>query len=272
MAGYALTGVTKEQALFFLYGTGANGKSVFLKAIADVMGNYAMTTPIETFIASFNDHHPTEIAGLRGARLVTAVEPEEGRQWAESKIKMLTGGDPVSARLMRQDFFTFTPQFKLIIAGNHKPGLRSVDEAMRRRFRLLPFTVTVPVSERDAELADKLRDERGGILRWMIGGCLAWQNEGLLVPETVRGATANYFEDEDLMSQWIEDWCEKEGLQWTSVADLFESWLLWCGTSREYAGTKKRFSENLQNHGFERERKRVEKKSERGFKGIGLKS
>jgi putative DNA primase/helicase len=271
MAGYALTGVTKEQALFFLYGTGANGKSVFLKTIAGVMEDYAMTTPIETFIASFNEHHPTEIAGLRGARLVTAVEPEEGRQWAESKIKMLTGGDPVPARLMRQDFFTFTPQFKLIIAGNHKPGLRSVDEALRRRFRLLPFTVTVPVSERDAELADKLCDERGGILQWMIEGCLLWQKEGLLVPDTVRVATDGYLDGEDLFSQWIEDGCEKEGSQWTSVTDLFGNWILWCETNREYVGTKKRFSENLQNHGFERDRKRVEEKLVRGFKGIGLK-
>ena len=100
------------------------------------MGDYCRIAPIETFTASANERHPTDLAGLRGARLVRAVETEEGRRWAESKIKALTGGDKISARFMRQDFFEFTPQFKLLIAGNHKPGLRSVDEAIRRR--LLP--------------------------------------------------------------------------------------------------------------------------------------
>ena len=144
MFGYAATGDTKEHALFFLYGTGANGKSVLLNTISSVLGAYAQTAPIETFTASQFERHPTEIAGLRGARLVTAVETEEGRRWAESRIKALTGGDKVSARFMKQDFFEFLPQFKLIIAGNHKPGLRSVDEAIRRRFHLIPFNVTIP--------------------------------------------------------------------------------------------------------------------------------
>src|SRR5262249_5550062 len=129
MLGYALTGCTTEHALFFLYGTGANGKSVLMSTVAGILGSYHQTAPIETFTASTTDRHPTELAGLRAARLVTDVETEEGRRWAESKIKMLTGGDKISARFMRQDFFEFTPQFKLVIAGNHKPGLRSVDEA-----------------------------------------------------------------------------------------------------------------------------------------------
>jgi putative DNA primase/helicase len=85
------------------------------------------------------------LARLLGARLATAVETEEGRRWAESKIKSLTGGDRSSARFMRQDYFELVPQFKLVVAGNHRPGLRSVDEAIRRRFRLVPFTVTIPV-------------------------------------------------------------------------------------------------------------------------------
>jgi putative DNA primase/helicase len=142
--GYALTGLTTEHALFFLYGTGANGKSVFLNTIKGILAEYQKTAPIETFIETHNDKHPTDLAGLRGARTVTAVETEQGRRWAESKIKTMTGGDPVSARFMRQDFFEFTPQFKLIIAGNHKPTLRSVDEAIKRRFNLIPFTVTIP--------------------------------------------------------------------------------------------------------------------------------
>src|SRR6266511_1773942 len=148
MVGYCFIGSAREHALFFLYGTGANGKSVLLNTLSGIMGDYARSAPIETFTVSSVERHPTDLASLRGARLVVAVETEEGRRWAESRIKVLTGGDKIAARFMRQDFFEFTPQFKLVIAGNHKPGLRSVDEAMRRRINMLPFTVTIPPAER----------------------------------------------------------------------------------------------------------------------------
>jgi putative DNA primase/helicase len=200
VVGYALTGVTREHALFFLYGTGANGKSTFLNAITGAMGDYCRIAPIETFTASAGERHPTDLAGLRGARLVSAVETEEGRRWAESKIKALTGGDKISARFMRQDFFEFTPQFKLLIAGNHKPGLRSVDEAIRRRFYLIPFTVTIPPEERDADLLEKLKMEWPGILHWMIEGCLQWQLHGLAPPAVVTAATGAYLEAEDAIA------------------------------------------------------------------------
>jgi putative DNA primase/helicase len=162
--GYALTGVTREHALFFGYGTGANGKSVLLPTVAGILGDYHKTAPIESFVASTGDRQPTNLAGPRGARLVSATETEEGRRWAEAKIKQLTGGDTVSARFMRQDFFEFRPQFKLFVASNHKPSLRSVDEAIRRRFHLVPFAVTIPDEERDGEVAEKLKDEWPGIL------------------------------------------------------------------------------------------------------------
>src|SRR5215472_6252021 len=123
------------------------------------LADYAAVAPMETFIVTQGERHPTDLAGLRGARLVTTQETEKGRRWAESKIKALTGGDPITARFMRQDFFTYTPQFKLFIAGNHKPGLRGVDEAIRRRLNLVPFTITIPVTERDPELSEKLKAE-----------------------------------------------------------------------------------------------------------------
>ena len=116
---------------------------------------------MSAFTASSSEQHPTDLAGLRGARLVTAIETEDGTRWAESKIKSLTGGDRISARFMRQDFFEYVPQFKLIVAGNHKPGLRSVDEAIRRRLHLVPFTVTIPERERDPELGEKLKAPKG---------------------------------------------------------------------------------------------------------------
>jgi putative DNA primase/helicase len=184
--GYELTGITREHALFFSYGTGANGKSTFMNAITACLGDYHQTAPIETFTVSNQDRHPTELARLRGARLVTAMETEEGRRWAESRIKALTGDDPVAARFMRQDFFEYRPQFKLDIAGNHKPSLRSVDEAIRRRFNLIPFTVTIPEEERDVELGAKLQVELPGILAWAIQGCLIWQAEGLNAPKPLQ--------------------------------------------------------------------------------------
>src|SRR6185437_7400984 len=114
---------------------------------------------------------------------------EEGRRWAESRIKQLTGGDQVKARFMRQDFFRYTPQFKLVIAGNHKPGLRSVDEAIRRRVNLVPFAVTIPPEERDISFNERLEPELPGVLAWMVRGCIAWQGQRLNPPELVTAAT-----------------------------------------------------------------------------------
>jgi putative DNA primase/helicase len=159
MLGYSLTGSTQDHALFFCHGGGANGKTVMLSTVAGILGDYHTTAPIETFTASVTDRHPTELAALRGARLVTASETQEGRQWDETKVKLLTGGDKISARFMRGDFFEFVPQFKLVIAGNHRPTLRTVDEAIRRRLNLIPFTVTIPPAERDPELTEKLKAE-----------------------------------------------------------------------------------------------------------------
>jgi putative DNA primase/helicase len=204
-SGYCLTGDTREHALLFVHGPGGNGKSVFLATLAGIMGDYARTAPMETFAAGGSPGHPTELAMLRGARLVTASETEEGRHWAESRIKQLTGGDMVSARFMRQDFFEFRPQFKLTIVGNHKPTLRSVDEAARRRFNIVPFPHK-PASP-DKELGEKLRGEWPGILRWMIEGCLAWQEEGITRPAVVREATEEYFTDQDVFGAWAAERC-----------------------------------------------------------------
>jgi putative DNA primase/helicase len=268
MCGYAVTGVTREHALFFLYGTGANGKSVFLNTISGLLGGYAKTAPIEAFIDSKSERHPTDLAGLQGARLVTVFETEDGRRWAESKLKALTGGDRIAARFMRQDFFEFAPVFKLVVAGNHKPGLRTVDEAMRRRFNLLPFTVTIPAAERDLSLTEKLRDEWGGILQWAIDGCLAWQSEGLLAPKAVKEATENYLAAEDALARWIDDCAERKDGSWESATKLFANWKQWADSNGEYGGSQKRFSENLAARGFAPQRT----KTARGFGGIRLRS
>ena len=192
----------------FLYGTGANGKSVFLATLSGLMGDYAKTAPVDCFTETKFSSHPTELANLQGARLVTAVETEEGRRWHESRIKVLTGGDRIAARFMRGDFFEFQPVFKLLIAGNHRPSLRTVDEAMQRRFRMLPFTTTIPEAERDPRLIEHLRAEWPGILRWAIDGCLEWQSSGLCAPEAVREASTAYLQAEDVLQQWIDECCD----------------------------------------------------------------
>jgi putative DNA primase/helicase len=266
MFGYALTGDTSAHALFFLFGTGANGKSVLLDTVSGIMGDYHRIAPIETFTASNTERHPTELAGLRGARLVTAVETEEGRRWAESRIKALTGGDKIAARFMRQDFFEFTPQFKLVIAGNHKPGLRSVDEAIRRRFNLVPFNVTIPAEERDPKLREKLKAEWPGILRWLIDGCLAWQRQGLSPPAVVRDATSAYLDAEDALSTWIEECCNRDIDAWTTSTELFGSWKAWAESNGEFVGSPKRFAQNLEARSFQP----VRKMRGRGFQGLSI--
>ncbi len=254
VVGYALSGNTREHALFFLYGTGANGKSVFINTIAGVLGDYHTTASMDVFLESKtkNDRHPTELACLRGARLVTATETEEGRRWAESRIKALTGGDRISARFMRQDFFEFTPQFKLLVAGNHKPSLRSVDEAIRRRLHLIPFTVTIPKDERDETLADKLKAEWPGILAWAIEGGVEWGLQGLMPPEAVREATKQYLSAEDAMTLWIEECCKVDVDYTATTAELYKSWRQWCDRTGEFAGSQKRFAQRLDDRNYQR--------------------
>ena len=264
--GYALTGETSEHAMFFFYGTGANGKSVLLATIAGILADYHKTSPIETFTVSALSNHPTDIAGLMGARLVTSVETEEGRRWAESRIKYLTGGDRVSARFMRQDFFEFIPQFKLIVAGNHKPSLRTVDEAMRRRLHFVPFTVTIPEAERDPNLALELQQEWPQILTWMIEGCHEWQRRGLDAPKAVKDATRAYFEAQDTISAWIEEHCELGPNFKHLRTPLFLSWQHWCEKTGEFAGDQKTFFDKLEQRGFEP----VRTNAGRFFRGIKL--
>ncbi len=256
IAGYALTGITAEQALFFLYGTGRNGKSTFLEGIARVMGDYATTAPMGTFLDSSHEQHPTDLAGLRGSRLVTATETEAGRRWSESRLKSLTGGDRISARYMRQDFFSYTPTFKILIAGNNKPELRTVDEAMRRRFNLVPFLVTIPTEQCDLKLGEKLKAEAAGILQWAIDGCLAWQNQGLKPPPVVTNATEKYFDEEDVLGQWIAERCLTGKHLYEAVQKLhsdFNDWSGWPDSSK--AWSKKRFSQALAAKGYLSEQK-----------------
>ncbi|WP_055325822.1 phage/plasmid primase, P4 family [Ralstonia solanacearum] len=268
VVGYCLTGVTSEHALFFLYGTGANGKSVFVNVLTTILGDYAANAPMDTFMEARGDRHPTELAGLRGARLVSSIETEQGRRWNESKVKAITGGDKVSARFMRQDFFDYLPQFKLLIAGNHKPAIRNVDEAMKRRLHLIPFTVTVPPERRDGRLTEKLLKERDGILAWAIEGCLAWQRQRLDPPDCVRSATEAYFDEEDAIGDFLDEEAQCHQQARAAVADVFLRWQEWAGRRGEYVGTSRWLAQQLTNRGFDRTRLHGGVK---GLAGISLK-
>jgi putative DNA primase/helicase len=245
--GYCLTGSTREHALFFVYGAGKNGKSVFLNTATRILGDYATTAAMDTFTASRGDKHPTDLARLDGARLVAASETEEGRAWAESRIKQLTGGDRIAARFMRQDFFEFTPRFKLFIVGNFQPVLHNVDAAMRRRFNIIPFVHTPP--QPDQTLEEKLEAEHPQILQWMIEGARDWLTNGLNRPAAVMRATEHYFDEQDLIGQWIAEQCVTAGRGGIPTA-LFKSWSAFALSNGEQPGTMKALAGAVEKRGF----------------------
>ena len=235
MLGYCLTGSVRDHALFFLYGAGGNGKSTFLETARSILGDYSRTAPTGMLMASSYDRHPTDIAGLRSIRMAITTEIDEGRVWDAARIKSLTGGDSIAARLMRQDYFQFDPKFKLLIAGNNKPIIRNVDEAIRRRFHLIPFSVKI--NRPDPDFREKLKEEWPGILAWMIEGCLQWQEDGLSAPQAVADATTEYLHAQDIVGRWIVDDCETKPSFEEPTANLFESWKKWCEVENEQPGS-----------------------------------
>lgn len=265
--GYALTGSIREHALFFAYGTGANGKGTLLNTVTAILGDYAIVANAETFTATNSSRHLTELARLQGARFVVAQETEEGKHLAEARIKAITGGDPITANFMRQDHFTFNPQFKLFIAGNHKPALANVDQAIRRRFNMIPFDVQIEVEKRDPDLADKLKAEWPGILQWMIDGCLDWQEHRLMPPAAVLDATEQYFEAEDTFAAWMDEICVVDRNASASAAELYRSWQGWAKSSGEEAGSKKSFNATMEGRGH----KSGKQGGSRIYNGVGMK-
>jgi P4 family phage/plasmid primase-like protien len=262
--GYCLTGITSEHRFVFAHGAGANGKSTLLNVVGRIFGDYATVADVGTFLAHNQERHPTDVAKLQGARLVVAQETERGRRWDEVKIKTMTGGDKMTARFMRQDFFDFTPVFKLFITGNNKPSLDNVDEAMRRRLMIVPFTVQIPPEERDPQLPEKLMKEAPAILRWCIDGCLQWQRSGLNPPAIVTEATEAYFSDQDTIGQWLEE-CTADGgpYAFTKSGTLYASWKQWCDQHGCTPGTAKSFSQILSDRGY------IQKKgAHRGVRGF----
>jgi P4 family phage/plasmid primase-like protien len=264
LAGYCLTGITKEQVVIFIHGSGGHGKGTTLDAWRNILASYAQVADMATFTASPNDRHTTDLADLRGARIVTSSETQEGRRWDEQRVKLLSGGDIVKARFMRQDNFAYKPQFKLVFYGNHKPEIRNLDDAMRRRLQLVPFTQKPAVV--DLELDIKLKAEWPAILAWMIEGCLTWQREGLRPPERVRAETEQYFDDEDAVGKWIRECC-LTGDEHASTTDaLFQSWREWAGRAGEFAGNLRRLANVLSSRRYARWRHPDNRRM--GFRGL----
>lgn len=258
VVGCCLIGEVREHLLFFLWGPGGTGKGTFLRTLLGIAGEYGSDAPAETFLESRVPRHPTELAMLMGKRVVVAQEVEQGARWAESRIKTLTGGDPITARYMRGDFFTFQPQFTLLLAGNHKPHFRAVDRAIKRRLRLLPFTSLIETIDTSYEAG--LRAEWPAILAWGITGALEYQAHGLEAPSIVADATDEYLEGEDSVGVWIAERClvapENAVLaDWREeLRNLFESWGDFCQERRLPQKSMKEFSEELSTRGFEARR------------------
>jgi putative DNA primase/helicase len=204
LCGYALTGETGEEKLFFLYGSGANGKSKFLEILTYILNDYVTRIAPTTLLQKGFSEHPTEIAKLAGARLVLGSELPVGEVWDDQKLKELTGGDTMTARLMRQDYLDFKPQFTLIIAGNHIPQMKHVGEAERRRFVMIPFNVTIPIERRDPKLGEKLQEEAEKILTWCIKGAGMYYQSGLNIPTSILKASQEYLDSEDVVGEFLK--------------------------------------------------------------------
>jgi putative DNA primase/helicase len=248
--GYMMTGVVNEHVVALAYGTGANGKSLLFNAIKYSLGDYAITLGSEVLMESHNDRHPTEIAVLRGARMALCSEVDSGRRWNETRVKRLSGGDPITARLISRDPFEFQPSHKLVLLANAKPGIRVVDEAIRRRIHLIEFSVTIPEAERDASLPERLKAEAGGILAWAIAGCLDWQQGGLQPPDSILAATANYLDREDVIAEWMRECCRSVGQ--ISLTEAHDSYRKWAEHSGYPMIGRNTFGDQLQVRGIQR--------------------
>lgn len=248
LCGYALTGHTREHKLPFLWGPGGNGKSVFANTLHGLFGDYAARAPAEAFLQARGERHPTDVAGLAGARLVIGSELPAGRAWNESAIKDLTGGDAITARFMRMDYFTYTPQFSLLVVGNRMPSVSTVDEAMRRRMLFIPFTCTPKVVDRT--LKDKLRAEWPGILQWIIAGAVDWYRSGLQVPEKVAAASRAYLDAEDVLGQFMDECLERDpatGGEFSS--EVHATYTAWTERQGGHAMTQRAFSQAMRERG-----------------------
>jgi putative DNA primase/helicase len=247
-AGYSLTGLTREQSLIFHYGDGNNGKSTFITTLHKLLGSYATRASRGLFFKSRHERHPTSIASLYGRRFVSVPEVDEDQEWDEGLIKDNTGDDPLNARRMREDEWTFIPTHKLWFAANNKPRTKGTDLGIWRRMQIVPWEVTIAKSEVDPRLPAKLFREAPGILNWCVEGCLMWQRTGLSPPPRVLAATAEYRKDQDVVGKFFDDLLvfEPTGkITRPALRQLYESW---CEDLGHLPVGARRFTQALRRH------------------------
>ena len=252
LLGYCITGMVKEHVLPVLHGAGANGKSVLTGVVQDLLGDHAMTAPDGLVIRHDHEPHPERIAALRGRRLVVSNELEQKAVLAEQTVKMLTGGDILSARELYGRRFNFSPTHKVLLVSNHKPKVRGTDHAIWRRIRLVPFETTIPVDEQDADLRRHLVEEHGpAVLAWLVRGARTWHTEGLGSAAAVDAATEEYKATQDTFGAFLSECTVEIPRTRTKVGDLFSTWQRWCEQSGERPGRKQDFTGALEDHDFE---------------------
>ncbi|WP_191556586.1 phage/plasmid primase, P4 family [Metabacillus idriensis] len=254
LIGYSLTGEITEQIMVFLIGGGSNGKSTFINTIKDLMGEYGKQAKSDTFIKKKETGANNDIARLVGARFVSAIESEDGEQLSEAFVKQITGGEPVLARFLRQEYFEFIPEFKVFFTTNHKPVIKGVDEGIWRRIRLVPFNLQLPKEKRDKKLPEKLSLEMPGILNWAIEGCLKWQQSGLNDPAIVMKATGDYKEEMDILGPFMFECCFKREDVQIEAKELYEVYSNWCFRNGEHQLKNRAFYRILESQGLKKER------------------
>lgn len=253
--GCCLTGIASDKAMFILYGAGGdNGKSTMVDIIQLLLGDYATRTPTETFLKKKEGAIPNDVAKLRGARFVWASENERGSRLSEALIKEMTGGDKMSARFMRGEFFEFYPEFKPWLATNHKPQVRG-DRALWNRLKLIPFDVTIPKEQQRPrhEVTAMFRAEFPGILNWAIQGCLNWQRDGLGVPEEVVQATREYEAEQDTFAMFLEEKCVRVTNARAGSTALYKAYRAWAEEHGENPVSHKVFASVMSERGFRKE-------------------
>lgn len=245
--GYSLTGLTKEQVFFFCHGqSGRNGKSTLINLVRDMLGDYGCHTPTETLMTKQYDNAiSNDQARLAGVRMVTAIEANFNRQLDEAKIKAMTGGEKITARFMRQEFFEYTPAFKLWLVANDRPRVRGTDTALWRRIRVIPFNAEIPEEEQNKELPAELREEWPGILAWAVRGCIDWQKEGLNPPEATIQAGKDWANAADHLKRFVDEMLLEEQGSQIAAQVMYECYEKWCIRNGEAVFSLSKFKEAL---------------------------